>query len=131
MAFSRGPARTPPPAPAREAVFAVGARADVASDGLSRVILAEDDAGKKPLESLGDGDQVAILAWRPGWAGNTRYCVRNAHGMEGWLPGANLRTTEIAVSPAPAPMPPIPTPISSSQRSVSDELGRRFGQRQR
>ena len=131
MAFSRGPARTPVPAPVREAVFAVGARAWVASDGLSRVILTEDDAGKKPLESLGDGDEVAILAWRPGWAGSTRYCVRNADGLEGWLPGANLRTTAVALTPAPAPTPPVPTPISTSSRSISDDGGRRFGQRQR
>ena len=130
MAFSRGPARTPPPAPIREAVFAVGARAFVSSDGgLSRVVLT-DDGGKKPLDSLGDGDEVAILAWRPGWAGSTRYCVRNADGLEGWLLGANLRTTEVAVAPAPNPTAQPPTPLPSG-RSTPDDVGRRFGQRSR
>jgi len=31
-----------------------------------------DEAGTRPLTSLGDGTEVAILAWRPGWAGTTR-----------------------------------------------------------
>jgi hypothetical protein len=90
-----------------------------------------DDAGKKPLESLGDGDEVAILAWRPGWAGNTRYCVRAADtGLEGWLPVANLRTTEVALSPVPSAPPPTPVPVRSSF-SGSGDSGHRFGQRNR
>jgi hypothetical protein len=131
MAFSRGSSRTPAPAPPRGAVFAVGARAFVSSDhgSMSRVMLTDDD-GKKPFDSLGDGDEVAILAWRPGWAGNTRYCVRNADGLEGWLPGANLRTTEVAVGPPPSRSEEPPTPLSSS-RSLADDVGHRFGQRSR
>ena len=128
MAFSLGPLRTPAPAPIRATVFAVGARVYVTSDGGQTRVMLTDDAGKKPLESLGDGDQVAILAWRPGWAGNTRYCVRAAGGLEGWLPGANLRTTEVAVSPAPTPTPPAPTPVRSPS-SASGDSGHRFGER--
>jgi len=131
MAFPRGPLRAPAPVRIRVAVFAVGRRVYVAcaGDRLARVMLT-DDGGKRPLASLGDGAEVTILAWRPGWAGNTQYRVRATDsGLEGWLPVGNLRGTEAATSSAPtAPPPP---PVSPVPRRVAEfaEAGRRFGQR--
>ena len=129
MGFPRGPLRAPAPARIRASVFAVGRRVYVASagDGSARVMLT-DNAGKRPLASLGDGAEVAILAWRPGWAGTTRYRVRaTASGFEGWLPVGNLRSTEAAILPAataPAAVGPAPVQLGDSGGS-----GRRFGQR--
>ena len=111
MGFFRGALRAPAAVRTPVAVFAVGRRVYVAcGDRTTRVALT-DDSGKRPLATLGDGTEVAILAWRPGWAGTTRYRVRaTASHLEGWLPVANLRGTETAVSPAPAasPAPAVP-----------------------
>src|SRR5881296_1069390 len=104
-AFGRGAFRAPAPVRIRVSVFAVGRRVFVAGAGdrLARATLT-DEAGKMPLESLGDGTEVAILAWRPGLAGATRYRVRATDsGFEGWLPVGNLRSTEAATAlPPPA-----------------------------
>ena len=128
MGFPRGPLRAPAPARIRASVFAVGRRVYVASagDGSARVMLT-DNAGKRPLASLGDGAEVAILAWRPGWAGTTQYrvCATDS-GLEGWLPVGNLRSTEAAISSAPtAPPPPAGRPATLRV----GESRRRFGQR--
>jgi hypothetical protein len=131
MAFPRGPLRAPAPVRIRVAVFAVGRRVYVAcaGDRLARVMLTDED-GKRPLASLGDGAEVVILAWRPGWGGNTQYRVRATDsGLEGWLPVGNLRHTEAAISSAPtAPPPPAvrPAPLRAGEFPGS---GRRFGQR--
>src|SRR2546427_8169567 len=127
MAFPRGPHRAPAPVRIRAAVFAVGRRVYVAcaGDRSARVVLT-DDAGKSPLASLEDGTEVAILAWRPGWAATTQYRVRaTASGLEGWLPVGNLRSTEATISSAStAPPPPAgrPAPLRVG------ESGQRFGQ---
>lgn len=102
MGFPQGPLRAPARARVRVAVFAVGHRAYVAcaGDRSARVTLT-DHADTTPLASLGDGSEVAILAWRPGWGGNTRYHVRATDsGLEGWLPVGNLRGTAAAGSPS-------------------------------
>ena len=132
MAFSRGPMRAPAPVRVRVPVFAVGRRVYVAAcagDRSARVTLT-DDTGKTPLASLGGGTEVAILAWRPGPAGTTRYRVRATDsGLEGWLPVGNLRGSQAAVTSAPtAPSPPAvpPAPIRGEELR---ETGRRFGQR--
>ena len=130
MGFPRGPLRAPAPARIRASVFAVGRRVYVAcaGDRSARVMLT-DSAGKRPLASLGDGTEVAILAWRPGWAGTTQYRVRATDsGLEGWLPVGNLRSTEAAISSAPTapPLPDVrPAPLRVGDLGGS---GRRFGQ---
>ncbi len=97
-----------------------------AGDRSARVTLM-DDAGKRPLASLGDGTEVAILAWRPGWAGATRYSVRATDsGIEGWLPASNLRGTE--APPLSVPTGPPPPAGHPAPRPV-EESGRRFGER--
>jgi hypothetical protein len=94
MAFSRGPLRASAPPRPRVAVFAVGRRVHVAcaagrSEGAT--LTAADD---QPLAILRDGAEVAIVGWRPGWSGGTRYGVRvTASGLEGWLGVGNLRGT--------------------------------------
>jgi hypothetical protein len=122
MGFPRSPLRAPAPVRVRAAVFAVGRRVYVAcaGDRSARVPLT-DEAGKTPLAGLSDGAEVAILAWRPGWAGSTRYRVRATDsGLEGWLPVGNLRSTEAAVSS------PATTPLRAGELA---ESGRPFGQR--
>jgi hypothetical protein len=125
MGFPRG--RAPAPARIRGSVFAVGRRVYVAcaGDRSARVELT-DDAGKTAIASLGDGTEVAIVAWKPGWAGSTQYRVRPTDSdLEGWLGVGNLRGTEAATSPAPtAPAPPVVRPAPSRV----GELERRFGQ---
>ena len=113
MGFPRG--RAPGPARVRGSVFAVGRLVYVACGGdRSGRVMLTDEAGKKPLASVGDGTEVAIVAWRPGWAGTTQYRVRATDSdLEGWLGVANLRSTAAAVSEAPVtPLPPAarPTP---------------------
>jgi len=129
MAFPWRPRRAPAAAPPiRVPVFAVGRDVYVACAG-DRATLT-DDAGKKPLASLGDGAQVAILGWRPGWSGAARYRVRATDsGLEGWLPVGNLRLTEAAIAPAPT-APPLPAVAPAPLRvgGVAGS-GRRFGQR--
>jgi hypothetical protein len=129
MPFRRRPA-TPAPVRIHASVFAVGRRVYVACAGVgsARATLTAD-AGQTPLATLSDGTEVAILAWRPGWAGNTQYRVRaTASGLEGWLPVGNLRSTEAAISSPPTTPPPSvpPTPLRGEGFK---ESGRRFGQR--
>ena len=131
MRFVRGPRRASPPVRIPVSVFAVGRRVYVDSPGdRSACVTLTDDAGKRPLASLADGAEVVILAWRPGWAGTTRYRVRaRGSGVDGWLPVGNLRGTEAVASAAPtAPLPP---PVSPVPRRIAEfaEAARRFGQR--
>jgi hypothetical protein len=126
MGFPRGPLRVPAPVRIRVSVFAVGCRVYVAcaGDGPARVTLT-DEADKRPLASLDDGSEVAILGWRPGWGGHTRYRVRvTDSGLEGWLPVGNLRRTKAAIVPPPPAGRPAPLRVEES-----GESGRRFGQR--
>jgi hypothetical protein len=131
MGFPRGPLRRPAPPRAHVAVFAVGQRVYVAcADAPSARATLTDEADKKPLASLGDGTAVAILAWRPGWSGGTRYRVRATDSdLEGWLPVGSLRSTKVAVTPAPdAPAPPdvTPPPLPAGEFGTT---GHGFGQR--
>jgi hypothetical protein len=124
MGFPRG--RAPAPARSRGAVFAVGRRVYVAcaGDGSDRVILT-DEAGKKPLASLGDGTEVAIVAWRPGWAGGTQYRVRATDsGLEGRLAVSSLRSTAAAASAVPL----APAPVIRPAAPRIGESGRRLDQ---
>src|SRR5438128_1056016 len=97
-------------------------------DGPARVPLT-DYAGTNALATLADGNEVEILAWRPGGSG-TRYRVRSApDGLEGWLGVGNLRSARSAVSPAPT-APARPAAGSALPRAKQSEAsGRRFGQR--
>jgi hypothetical protein len=87
-----------------------------------------DDAGKSPLANLGDGAEVAILAWKPGPGGTTRYRVRATESdTEGWLPVANLRSTQAAVSSTlSASASPAVTPV---RHRVGAFAERRVGRR--
>ncbi len=109
MGFARA-FRTPTPTRTRDAIFAVGGLVEVAgASDRSLPVTLTDEGGTKAIANLGDGTSVAILAWRPGWAGNTRYCVRTTKsGVEGWLSVGNLRRMEAVVA-APKTAPAAPT----------------------
>ena len=131
MGFPRAPLRAPSSVGVRAAVFAVGRRVYVAGSGnrLAPVTLT-DDAGRMAVASLLDGCEVAILGWRPGWAGSARYRVRAMRtGIEGWLAVGNLRSTETAMSLTPgAPAPPATSPAPRRESGFADSE-HRFGQR--
>ena len=89
-------------------VFAVGRRVSVAGAGKrsARVTLT-DDGGTRRLASRRDSAEVAIVAWRPGWAGTSRYCLRTTDsGLETWPSVGNLHSTEPAVSSTRATVRP-------------------------
>jgi hypothetical protein len=129
MAFSRGPLRVPARTRDRGPVFAIRRRLHVAcaSDRSARATLTDGD--DRPLATLGNGAEVAILAWRPNSSGNTRYRVRATDsGLEGWLPVGNLRVTKAAVSPAPAApftSPASSAPLRGERRGASERRGQR------
>ena len=137
MPFSQSFRRpSPSPARARGPVLAVGRRVYVArsEDGPAGVPLT-DYAGANALATLADGNEVEILAWRPGGHG-TRYRVRSTpDGLEGWLGVGNLRSARSAVSPTPtaptAPTAPAAPAAGSAlpRAKQSEASGRRFGQR--
>lgn len=122
MSFVRP--RQTPMRPARETtVWAVGSRVFVNCPGeRGRLVglTVSEDAGSRPVGTLGDGVEVEVLAWRPRGAGGTRYRVR-ACGDEvaGWVATHDLRATAVAPPREPAPAPAVP-PVST---------GRRFGDR--
>jgi hypothetical protein len=88
------------------------------------------DADKKPLGTVHDGTEVAILAWRPDWYGTTWYRVRaTGAGLVGWLPVGNLRVTESAASLVPAAVPPPAVPSASVGSAGLEESRRLFGRR--
>jgi hypothetical protein len=112
--------RSPPPVRIRGEVFAVGRRVYVTSKGdpSARAILM-DEPDKTSLGTVDDGVEVTILAWRPGWAGRTRYRVRSIlSGVEGWLLEAHLRSSQSFV------------PVATATLPVEDSIGsgRRFGE---
>jgi hypothetical protein len=85
------------------------------------------DAAERPLASLGEGAEVTILGWLPGWAASTRYRVRvTDSGLEGWLPVGDLRATANAISSPPVVAPPVVRPGLGA--GPSGGSGRRFGQ---
>jgi len=130
MPFSRAPFRAPAAPHVRFAVFAVGRRAYIAgANGRSAGVTLTDDH-ERPLASLSEGAEVVILAWRPGWKGTTRYCVRLIDsGLEGWLPVSELRGTKDAISSPPAATPPPAGRSGALRAGESASSGRRFGQR--
>lgn len=129
MRVNRAPLRPPASVGVRTSVFAVGRRVYIAGPpgGPARVTLT-DDPGTTVVASVGDGTEVAILAWRPSWAGTTRYKVRVADtGIEGWLEVGNLRSTAIAGLPVSSTPPATsPPPFRASEPGHS---ARRFGAR--
>src|SRR5712692_1550313 len=130
MGFPWGPLRAPAPVRIRVAVFPVGRRVYVAcADERPARVTMTDEAGTRPLTSLGDGTEVAILAWRPGWAGGTRYRVRATDsGLEGWLPVGNLRSTKAAIASVATALPPPVVGAAPLRVGEGAESGRRFGQ---
>ena len=128
MAFVRAPFRPPAPPRVRVAVFAVGRRVYIHGAARSASVTLSDTADG-PLVSLSDGTEVTILAWRPNWAGTTRYCVRvTDSGLEGWLPVGDLRGSKTAISSSPAE-PPRPVARAAVRGESSGSSPRRFGQR--
>jgi hypothetical protein len=78
-----------------------------------------DEPDETPLATLDDDVEVRILAWRPGWAGQTRYRVRTTlAGLEGWLLETHLRGTQSFV--------PVATATLALEEST--DSGRRFGE---
>lgn len=115
--FPRTVAPLPKTRPAT--ILSVGRRAWVNCRG--RVALAADD-GRTTPNSLADGAEVEILAWRPLGNRGTRYRVRaQQDGHEGWLAADALRQTATAVTNEPAPAP--------APRPAPRDTHRKFGQR--
>lgn len=129
MGFPRGRPRTPAPVRVKVDVFAVGRLVYIACAGdIAVPVTLMDEADKRSLARLNDGTEVAILAWRPGWSGTTRYRVRaTSSGIEGWLPVANLRSTEVAIATSPT-APPIPPPLPAFRPAQARGWGHGFGQ---
>ena len=130
MPFYRAPLRVPARPRVRVDVFAVGRRVYIAGAAGRFAHATLTDDGERPLASLPDGAEVTVVAWRPGWAGTTRYCVRvTDSGLEGWLPVGDLRSTKAAIpSPSAAPPPAAAHPIATRAAGF-ETSGRRFGQR--
>jgi hypothetical protein len=121
--------RAPASGRKRTSVFAVGRRVYVAcSREHPPHVTLKDDSDAVSRTSLTDGTEVEILAWRPRGFGETRYRVRSTGtGLEGWLAGDNLRTTQAAVAP-----PAEPAPSGAGSDRLGDAFAnpkRRFGQR--
>ena len=130
MPFSRAPVRAPARPRVRVAVFAVGGRAYAVGSGGSSAHVTLRDDNERPLASLKEGAEVMILAWRPGWKGTTRYCVRVMDsGLEGWLPASELRSTKDAISSLPAATLPTGARPGVLPAGESTNSRRRFGQR--
>ena len=102
------------PVRVRASVFAVGRRVRVACPGDhgGRVAFT-DDAGADALNSVADGTEVEILAWRPRSSG-TRYRVRATNGLEGWLEAGSLRAVPALMLAAAI----VPTPPATSSARV-------------
>lgn len=104
-------------------ILSVGRRAYVNCRG--RIALADDD-GRTSQNSLADGAEVEILAWRPLGARGTRYRVRaQADGHEGWLAADALRQTAVPASSEPASQ----EKPASPPRPLTRDTHRKFGQR--
>jgi hypothetical protein len=105
--------------------MAVGQRVYVDAAGHPSGSIPLGDVNGKVFSNvqLPDGVEVEVIAWRPGGADDTRYRVRTAHGIDGWLPAANLRR-----SAEPAPRASAPTP-AAAMPSITDTGVRPFGQR--
>jgi len=102
------PSRRQPMRPPRESctVFAVGQRAFVHGPAVAgRLVTLTDQHGTIPQTALEDGVEVQVLAWRPRGSSGTRYRVREATGVDGWLAADELRTTAVR-PPEAAPEPP-------------------------
>lgn len=106
MAFLRGSRRVPASPRVSPSIFAVGRLVYVTGDGGRSASATLTDPDQKPLATLGDGTQVTILEWRPGWRGTTLYrvCAKES-GLVGWLPVGNLRETQTVPS-SPSPTAP-------------------------
>jgi hypothetical protein len=120
------PRTTAPPSKARAAtILSVGRRAYVNCRG--RVALAHDD-GRLSENSLADGAEVEIMAWRPRGAGGTRYRVHaRQEGHEGWLAADSLRQTAAPVAKEPPPR--AASPVAAPPRPLMRDTHRKFGQR--
>ena len=129
MPFSPARTRAPARPHVRVAVFAVGRRVYIAGVGARSARVTLTDDAERPLASLSEGAEVTIVAWRPGWAGTTRYCVRvTDSGLEGWLAVGDLRGTKVAIPSPPAPPPPPAARPTVARAAKSEASGRRFGQ---
>jgi len=132
MGFPRGPRRPVAPGPvrSRSPVFAVGQRVCIAvsAENGSRRVSLTDEAGQHTVASLSGGTEVAILAWRPGWAGAARYRVRaTGSGDEGWLAVGDLDRTQSA-NRSDAAVPPS-RGVDRPARLAPGHAGRPFGSR--
>jgi hypothetical protein len=78
--------------------------------------IALTDPAGNAVGSVVDGDEVEILAWRPGRSVDPHYRVRSSAGTEGWIEAANLARKSV---PVPV-VPPQPIVVASApvRRSV-------------
>jgi len=119
-AIARPPSRSGP-------VMAIGQLVFVDSAGSRSGSVPLGDVSGKVVSSvhLADGVEVRVLEWRPRGANETRYRVQAPHGVDGWLPAENLRSTLVAVPRADRVEPATPPHATSS----ADPGARPFGQR--
>jgi len=113
------------PRPPRLAfVLAIGQHVFINSTGVpSQPVALGDESGKLLSgDSLIDGIEVEVLAWRPRGASDTRYRVRASDGVDGWVPAGNLRRSLVAP-------PPPASPASAQVQVPAERNSRPFGQR--
>ncbi len=108
MSFAWGyrPSAVPRTKSLRSPVLPVGGRFLVSSpSNPPGTAILTDRLGTTTLATLADGVQVEITAWQPHWTDGTRYRVRSASGVDGWLGAINLKPRAADVHrevPAPA-----------------------------
>ena len=84
-------------------MLGVGWRVMVTQAGEPRGPIPLRDPSGNAVGNVIDGDEVEILAWRPGRSIDPHYRVRSARGTEGWIDAANLvRKTAPSAPPEPA-----------------------------
>jgi hypothetical protein len=112
------------PPPRLTVVLAIGQRVFVNStDVPPRPVALGDETGVLCSGAcLIDGAEVEVLAWRPRGASDTRYRVRAADGVDGWLGAGNLRRT---LAPPPAPSSPTPAQVAVPAEGDARPFGRR------
>jgi hypothetical protein len=105
-----------PPSNARP-VLGVGWRVLVIRGEMPSGPIALTDPSGSAVGSVLDGDEVEILAWRPGRSVDPHYRVRSGAGTEGWIEAANLARKSVPVPVVPPkPVVEASAPVRRSVR---------------